>query len=53
MAPINYYDMSRSKNHKYSLRLQLVLHARTQGIHAAARAFGRWLKAELVADGAV
>jgi transposase len=40
LAPIPYYDMSRSKNHKYSLRLQLVLHAKTQGIHAAARAFG-------------
>ena len=40
MAPINYYDMIRSKNHKYSLRLQLVLHARSHGIHAATRAFG-------------
>jgi transposase len=40
LAPINYYDMSRSKNHKYSLRLQLVLHARTHGIRAAALALG-------------
>ena len=40
MAPIQYYAMSRSKDHKFSLRLQMVLHARTQGIHAAARAFG-------------
>ena len=40
MAPINYYDMIRSKNHKYSLRLQMVLHARTHGIRAAMRAFG-------------
>ena len=40
LAPVQYYDMIRSKNHNYSLRLQLVLHARTHGIHAAARAFG-------------
>jgi hypothetical protein len=38
LASINYYVMTRSKNHKYSLRLQLVMHARSQGIHAAARA---------------
>ena len=40
MAPINYYDMIRSKNHKYSLRLQLVLHARSHGIHAEPTTFG-------------
>ena len=27
MASIKYYDMKRSKNHPYSLRLQMVLHA--------------------------
>ena len=40
MASISYYDMSRAPDHKYFLRLQLVLHARSHGIHAAARAFG-------------
>jgi hypothetical protein len=36
MASIKYYDMKRSKNHPYSLRLQMVLHAQTHGIRAAA-----------------
>ncbi len=31
--------MIRSKDHKYSLRLQMVLHARTHGIRPAARRF--------------
>ena len=40
MASLRYYDMTRAPDHKYFLRLQLVLHARRHGIHATARAFG-------------
>ena len=36
---MRYYDMIRAKDHKYSLRLQIALHAREHGIHDAARAF--------------
>jgi len=36
---MKYYDMARAENHKYFLRLQMVLHARTHGIRAAARTF--------------
>ena len=48
---MQYYAMIRSKDHKFSLRLQMVLHGRTHGIRAAARAFAttpktvrRWLE---------
>ena len=36
---MKYYDMTRAKNHKYFLRLQMVQHARAHGIRDAARAF--------------
>ncbi len=36
---MRYYDMARAENHKYFLRLQMVLHARAHGIRDAARAF--------------
>ena len=43
--------MTRSKDHKYSFRLAMVLYARTNGIRAAAAAFGasrntvrKWLR---------
>ncbi len=48
---MQYYEMIRSKDHKFSLRLQMVLHGRTHGIRAAARAFAttpktvrRWIR---------
>src|SRR5688572_26183894 len=37
---MNYYAMIHARDHKYSTRLNLVLHARSHGIHAAARVFG-------------
>jgi transposase len=40
LALMNYYAMIHARDHKYSTRLSLVLHARTHGIHAAARALG-------------
>ena len=43
--------MTRSKDHRFDLRLHLVPHALTHGIHATARAFGtsrntvrKWLR---------
>jgi transposase len=39
LTPFNYYAMTTTKDHKYSLRLQLVQYARTHGIRPAARAF--------------
>jgi transposase len=51
LAPIPYYDMIRAQDHKFSLRLQMVLHAQSHGVRPAARAFGstpktvrRWLE---------
>ena len=51
MAPIPYYDMIRAQDHKFSLRLQMVLYAQSHGVRPAARAFGstpktvrRWLE---------
>ena len=48
---MKYYDMIRSKNHKYCLRLEMVLHAKTHGVRPAARRFQttpntvrRWLR---------
>ena len=48
---MQYYEMIRSKDHKFSLRLQMVLHAKTHGIRHAARLFAttpktvrRWLE---------
>ncbi|MBI4442052.1 MAG: hypothetical protein HY649_01605 [Acidobacteria bacterium] len=40
LGSISYYDTSRATDHKYFLRLQLVLHTGSHGIHATARAFG-------------
>jgi len=40
LAPLAYYTMTRSRDHKFSLRLEMALHARTHGIRAAAEAFG-------------
>jgi len=39
MCPVRYSTMIRSHDHKYQCRLELVLHAHSQGIHAASRAF--------------
>lgn len=57
LTPFNYYAMTTTKNHKYSLRLQLVQYARTHGVRPAARAFAttpntvrRW-RARFNADG--
>ena len=51
MSSSEYYTMIRIKDHKYNLRLRLVVHARSHGIHAAARYFGcsrntvrKWLR---------
>jgi len=51
MAPFKYYDMSRSQDHKFSLRLNMVFHAKKHGIRPTARAFDttpktvrRWLR---------
>ena len=51
MTPIKYYDMTRAKDHKFSLRLEMAIYANTHGIRAAARAFQcsrntvrRWLR---------
>ncbi len=48
---MQYYEMIRSKDHKFSLRLEMVLHAKTHGIRSAARSFAttpktvrRWLE---------
>ena len=39
MCPIGYYNMVRSKNHIFDLRLRMVQHADKHGIRATARAF--------------
>lgn len=39
MCPIGYYNMLRSKNHIFDLRLRMVQHAKEHGIRATARAF--------------
>ncbi len=39
LTPFSYYAMTTTKDHKYSLRLQLVQYATTHGIRPAARAF--------------
>jgi len=40
MSSGTYYSMIRTKDHKYDLRLRLVLYARSKGIRAAQRHFG-------------
>jgi len=51
MSSRPYYTMIRSKDHKFDLRLRLVIHARQHGVRPAARAFGcsrntvrKWLR---------
>jgi len=51
MSSTPYYTMIRSKDHKFDLRLRLVIHAREHGVRPAARAFGcsrntvrKWLR---------
>jgi transposase len=51
MSSSTYYNMIRAKDHKYNLRLRLVMHARSDGIRDASRCFGcsrntvrKWLR---------
>jgi len=51
MSSSQYYTMIRVKDHKYNLRLRLVMHARSHGIRDAARCYGcsrntvrKWLR---------
>jgi transposase InsO family protein len=51
MSSGTYYTMIRTKDHKFDLRLRMVLKARAEGIRAATRAFGcsrntvrKWLR---------
>ena len=51
MSSATYYTMIRTKDHKFDLRLRMVLKARGESIRAAQRAFGcsrntvrKWLR---------